>query len=135
MRGLSLTAVEARRLSSYAAPCVLCFDLFGAMGKDARCPLLVILSDDVSHTPAQRTKYEEVLAMNKKEEFTDRVLRLAEQLHTRSAIADYIVAAQGPMIFEPNNNAWMEVWGLLDEFLGLGTFYFPGSTQRHAEYY
>ncbi|KAL1599743.1 hypothetical protein SLS60_007547 [Paraconiothyrium brasiliense] len=69
------------------------------------------------------------------EEFTDRVPRLAEQLHTRSAIADYTVAACGPMIFEPNNDAWAEVWALLDKFSGSGTFHFPETMPRQAERY
>lgn len=135
MRGPSLTAAEARRLSSSAAPRLLCFDLFGAMGKDVRCPVLIVPSDDISHTSTQREKYENVLATNKRDEFTERVPRLAEQLHVPSAIADYTLAARGPLLFEPDSNAWMEVWTLLERFAGSGTFNFPGAAQRHAERY
>lgn len=134
-RGPSLTAAEARRLHACPSPRLLCFDLFGSMGRLACCPLLLVPSDDLSHTRAQRTTFEQVLATNKREEFSPRVPLLAEQLHSGHAIADYAIGASGATIFEGQGEKWNEVWRLFDAFSDTETVPFPKDHVREAGRY
>ena len=138
-RGPSLTAAEARRLHSCSTPRLLFFDLFGSAGYQSVCPMLLVPSDDLSHTQTQRDTYEKVLATNKREDFSPRVPLLAEQLHTSCAVADYTVGSSGSTFFEEGIERWSDVWALLDAFSDVDTseaaFSFPVGRPRNAERY
>ena len=137
LRGPSLSAVEVRRLASESCRRILCFDLFGEMGRESCCPLAIVPSDDISHTQDQRAIYEKALGVNHHDAFGPRVPLVSEQLHSGYTIADYTIAGIGPMILGDagNRERWSEIWRLLDSFSGTTDFSFPEGRVRDPHAY
>lgn len=135
-RGPSLTAAEfCYRLDSCSSPRLMLFNHLGAYPSNEFPPLLVVPTDDLSPTETQRATYESVVMTQSRDSYRDRVPLLATQLHSGLAVADYLVAPVGPLVYEPNACTWAEVGSLLQSFAGVTPFQHPLGVHRHPLHY
>jgi hypothetical protein len=77
-------------------------------------PLIVIPSEDLCPTNAQRELFASNLRKKKAEEFTDRTPVISAVLNTGLFAAEYGVGKMGPLVYD--GDAWGEIWQLLNDF-------------------
>ena len=99
---------------------------------------MIVPSEDIGPTAAQRDLYARNLLVNKATAFTERTPLTSYVLNTGLSMTDYVVGNQGPMIYDHGDgDDWIagEVWALLNRFTGLETLQYPKPRQRNLASY
>jgi len=138
--GPALSSSQLRRLNSReSSHRLLLFDPLLPETLDLQGPLYVVPTADVSLTAEQIQIYTSNLETDKRAKNPERSIRvpyLSGMLHTRCAIADYLVAARGPLLYQrSHDDAWSELWGLLHRFLDVNSFSYPATMLREPREY
>lgn len=132
-RGPNLTAPQFRRLNSCGNHRLIIWNLWGPDETEQLCPLVVIPSEDICPTKAQRKLFAENLEVEKATEQISRQPWVSCLLNSGLFAADYVVGNRGPSVYAGND--WCEVWELFDAFATGSQLQFPEGRVRDPALY
>jgi hypothetical protein len=121
--GPNLTEAQFRRLNSCRNNRLVVWNLWGPDSLDRVNPLVVIPSEDLCPTQAQRDLFANNLTKNKAEEFTDRTPLLSNLLTSGLFAAEYGVGCGGPLTYD--GHSWGQIWEFFHKFTRCGQFQHP----------
>lgn len=113
--GLEVRPALFRRLNSCGIGKLLLCDLFGSDQARFRQPLVLIPSEDIRATVAQRKLYASSKVTEASDKWITRMPSISELLSTGLRTADYTVHRNGPMVYRGSNDECL--WSLLMNFL------------------
>ncbi|KAI4238443.1 MAG: hypothetical protein LQ349_001123 [Xanthoria aureola] len=131
--GPALTAAQFRRLNSCNNGRLLIWNLWGSDETTRLCPLVVIPSEDLGVTVAQRELFAHNLKVDHMEEYQQRTPTISKILHTGLIASDYIVGRQGPGIFDGDD--YGSVWEFFSQFTRLPRLQHPAGFMRDPAAY
>ncbi|KAI7554888.1 hypothetical protein KC331_g235 [Hortaea werneckii] len=129
-QGPMLRARQWRRLEACSEGRLVLWDLSGPDGSALRMQPVLIPSDDISVTPAQRSVFELAIRQPNKRLTTPLVSAL---LHSGLFASDYVVGSQGGMAYAGYDAK--AILALLDQFLSFDAFEHPPGYQREPARY
>ena len=132
-RGPNLTAPQFRRLNSCGNHRLIIWNLWGPDETEQLCPLVVIPSEDLCPTKAQRKLFAENLKVEKVTKQISRQPWISSLLSSGLFAADYVVGNRGPWVFAGND--WHEVWELFKAFASWSRLQFPEGRVRDPALY
>lgn len=132
-RGPNLSSAYFRRLNACKEHRLVIMDLFGPDRSSFTLTFTAIPSDDICPTKRQRDLHAENLTKNRKTEFETRTPFITFMLKSGRSAGEYALGNRGPLAYD--DPEYLDVWRMLQNFVGCQPFYHPPSILRNPSQY
>ena len=130
--GPVLTLPQFRRLDSCHQNRLLIWDLWAPDDRDPPHPLIVIPTEDLGPTDAQRLQYQRHAALKKGGIRAHDLPRIPHLLRHGRVTSDYVLGPRGPRVYE--TSPWDHMWDLCLQFARRSPEHPSGSSRCGASY-
>lgn len=131
--GPTFTAPQFRRLNGCRGNRLIIWDIWASDEGNPSYPLIVIPSEDVGPSAAQRSIYQRNLERDTKKSREETSPRLPYLLRDGHLTSDYVVGRRGPDAYD--GDLWSAIWFLGWKFTQCSSIEHPAGCFRRPQFY